>query len=155
MPARPAVLVAAVALSAFIVVRSAGVVAQAGAGAFPVGAQSDASLSGYQQLCDWLKVPEREGSVVWNQSLSWTFGYCLYGSAVWPFWYPDTGSIAPLPGEQTYLALSALDDPSAVVSALRARSIDVAPEGIFFSKGRENLWVYRLTPPGSAEAPGA
>ena len=154
IPARLPALGAALALSAFMLLRSAGIVAQAGAGAFHVGAQADTSLSGYQQLCDWLKVPAREGSVVWNQSLSWTFGYCLYGSAVRAFWYPDAASIAPR-GGQTYLALSALDDPSTVLSAPRARGIDVVPEGTFFSNGRENLWVYRLTAPGSAEAPGA
>jgi hypothetical protein len=135
--------------------QSTGVVAQAAAGALPVGAQADTSLSGYQQLCDWLKIPERQGSVVWNQSLSWTFGYCLYGSGLWVVWYPDAASISPLPGEQTYLALSTLDDPPTVISALRSRGIDVTPEGTFYSRGRENLWVYRLTPPESTEVPEA
>ena len=145
IPARLPMLSAALALSGFMLLRSSEVVAQAGAGTFPVGAQSDTTLSGYVELCDWLRFPERQPSVVWNRSLSWTFLYCLDSSAASAYWYPDSASIEPQAGAQTYLALSRRDDPFTVVSELRARGINVVEAAIFFWKGQENLWLYRLT----------
>jgi 4-amino-4-deoxy-L-arabinose transferase-like glycosyltransferase len=132
------------ALTVVVLARSVPIVAQAEAGAFPVGPRSDYTMTGYRQMCSWLEGRATTPIVVWNQSLSWTLGYCLMGTQAYGYWYPDLATITP--GPQTYLALSTLDDPDSTVAALRARGMAVTLVETVEVGVIPHLWVYQLLP---------
>jgi 4-amino-4-deoxy-L-arabinose transferase-like glycosyltransferase len=132
------------ALTVVVLARSVPIVAQAEAGAFPIGSRSDPAMTGYRQLCSWLQGRATTPIVVWNQSLSWTLGYCLMGTQAYGYWYPDLATITA--GPQTYLALSTLDDPDGTVAALRARGLTVTLVETVEVGIIPNLWVYQLLP---------
>lgn len=135
------------ALTVVVLARSVPIVAQAETGAFPVGPRSDYTMTGYRQMCSWLQARATTPIVVWNQSLSWTLGYCLMGTQAYGYWYPDLATIvADHPHPQTYLALSTLDDPDGAVTALRARGLTVTLVETVEVGAIPHLWVYQLLP---------
>jgi 4-amino-4-deoxy-L-arabinose transferase-like glycosyltransferase len=142
-----------VALTVVVVVRSVPIVAQAEAGAYPIGPRSDPAMTGYRQMCSWLQARSTVPIIVWNQSLSWTLGYCLMGTQAYGYWYPDLATITTH-DSQTYLALSTLDEREAAVAALRARGMTVNLVETVEVGPIPNLWVYQLLPgPSTSVAP--
>jgi 4-amino-4-deoxy-L-arabinose transferase-like glycosyltransferase len=136
------------ACTVFVLVRSVPIVAQAESGVLAVGTRSDPTFTGYRQLCSWLQSHASSPPVVWNQSLSWTLGYCLSGYPAYVYWYPDEASIQ-ISGPLDYVALSTLDAPEATVASLRARGLTVTLVDTVEVGGVPHLWVYRLLPAAS------
>jgi 4-amino-4-deoxy-L-arabinose transferase-like glycosyltransferase len=143
------------ALTVVILARSVPIVAQAGSGAYTIASRSDPAKTGYRQMCSWLQ--ERAAIaggpiIVWNQSLSWTLGYCLMGTQAYGYWYPDLPTIATK-DTTTYLALATPDGPADTVAALRARGMTVNLVETVEVGTVPNLWIYQLLPASSPGQP--
>jgi 4-amino-4-deoxy-L-arabinose transferase-like glycosyltransferase len=133
--------VAALAISVFVFGSVPGVRAALD-GTIDVGPRTRTPVYGdVDDLCRWIR-QEAVGEVVWNHSLSWPFAYCLQGSKVETYYYPEPELIH---GDGAMNLVVGPADAPDTVERLRAVGWTVIPQPA--PETRAGFEIYTITRP--------